>query len=188
MKKRIKIEEIPPVKESFAVPEGYFDSLLGKINDQKGGQQTFIKLSDIQPLEESFQVPEGYFEGLMDKIEVRRTQEDNVVSFRSRSIRIWGSLVAVACVAMVIVSVINFGPPAEVNHTNEYSSMLSIPDHEIASLMEERDDEFELTEEEIIEVIEFESTRSESTAIIEFLQEESEIDAGTEEEDFFESI
>jgi hypothetical protein len=54
--------------------------------------------------------------------------------------------------------------------------------------MEERDDEFELTEEEIIEVIEFEATRSESTAIIEFLQEESEIDAGTEEEDFFESI
>jgi len=60
----------------------------------------------------------------------------------------------------------------------------NIPDKEIASLLNDRDDEFELTDEEIIEVIQHETKKDETTAIINFLEE----DGGDEEEDFLESI
>src|SRR5688500_8064854 len=100
MKKRIQIQDIQPLKESFKVPEGYFDSLQAKIDAKKGEQNKQIRLEDIPKLEESYQVPEGYFDGLIEKIEERKQVEDNVVKFRSTRIKIWGSIVAAACVTM----------------------------------------------------------------------------------------
>lgn len=184
MKKRIQIEDIQPLKDSYKVPEGYFESLSPKIEAKKGERDPFIRLEDISPLVESYKVPEGYFEGLMDKIEERKAVVDNVVSFRSRRIKILGAFVAAACLAMVVISVINFGPETIVEPVVASDTRLkNISDTEIASLLTERDDEFELTEEEIIEVIVHETAKDESTAIIDFLEEDV-----TGNEDFLEEI
>lgn len=196
MKKRIQIQDIQPLKESFKVPEGYFDSLLEKINAKKGGQNKQIKLEDIPKLEETYQVPEGYFDGLIEKIEERKQVEDNVVKFRSPRIKIWGGIVAAACVAMIVISVINFGgnTPDGGGLAVEDSLSIrlkSIPDNEIACLMDDGcNEEFMLTDEEIIEVIRYETKQSESTAIIDFLEEEGTLDdgSGTEDVEFIESI
>ena len=188
-KPKINIDEIKLLKDSYKAPEGYFDSLADRIEGRKNEKLPLIQLEDIAPIEESYQVPGGYFEGLMDKIEERKDMEDNVVSFRRRKIRVWGSFVAAACIAMVVLSVINFGDNTTTPIVSGGSHKLNISDHEIASLLDDRDDEFELTEDEIIEVIEHESLQSESTAIIDFLQEEDDLDGGvTDEEDFLESI
>lgn len=186
-KKRIQIEDIQPLEESFKAPDGYFDSLLQKIEANRESLNELIKLSSIPRLEESYQAPEGYFEGLMDRIEERKSIEANVVAFRSRRIKILGSMVAAACIAIVVLSVVNFGPSIGDDKV-DYSSVINIPDHEIASLMEDRDDEFQLTEEEIIEAIEYVSLESESTAIIDFLQEDGDLESVEDEADFLESI
>lgn len=197
MKKRIQIQDINPLKESFKTPEGYFDLLLDKINSSKGDQNKEIKLEDIPKLEDSFQVPEGYFDTLADKLEERKHQENYTVKFRSTRIKILGGMVAAACVAMIMVSVVNFGGTNSENilannaHEDSLSVRLkSIPDHEIALLLNDRDDEFNLTDDEIIEVIEHETKESESTAIIDFLEEEGTLDdePETEDDEFIESI
>ena len=188
---KINIDEIKRLEESYLAPDGYFDSLADRIEARKDEKMPLISIEDINSIEESYQVPEGYFEGLMEKIEERKNIEDNVVSFRQRKIRIWGSFVAAACIAMVVVSVINFGPTTQPLIISDGSDVhgLNISDSEIASLLNERDDEFVLTEEEIIEVIEHESVKSESTAIIDFLQEEDDLDGGvTDDDDFLEEI
>ena len=137
MKTKITIDDIKLLKDSYQVPEGYFDSLADKIEARKDEKLALIQLEDIDPIEESYQVPEGYFEGLMDKIEERKDMEDNVVSFRRRKIRIWGSFVAAACIAMVVLSVINFGPdavaPSIVSGGNQ---TINVSDYEIASLLD----------------------------------------------------
>jgi hypothetical protein len=189
MNKRIQIQDIQPLKESFRVPDGYFDSLANQIEAKKGDRNVQVKLEDIPKLEESYQVPDGYFEGLVDKIEERKLLEDNVVSFRSTRIRIWGGMVAAACIAIVVVSVINFGGASSQDKLadGKMDRIKNIPDKEIASLMNERDDEFELTEDEIIDVIDHATKQSESTAIINFLQDDGTMDdAG--DENFIESI
>lgn len=192
MKPKINIDEIKPLKDSYKVPEDYFDSLADRIEARKDEKMPLIRIEDINPIEESYQAPEGYFDGLMDKIEQRKVVEDNVVSFRRRKIRIWGSFVAAACIAMVVLSVINFGPTVtetQLSDGSDVGRMVNIPDREIASLLSDRDDEFDLTEDEIIEVIQHESVKSESTAIIDFLQEDCNPDGGGEaEDDFLESI
>lgn len=195
MKKRIQIQDIQPLKESFKVPEGYFDLLSGKIDAKKGEQNKQIKLEDIHKLEETYQVPEGYFDGLVEKIEERKQGEDNVVKFRSTRIKIWGGIVAAACVAMIVVSVIDFGgnaPDGGIAKEDSLSIRLkNIPDNEIACLMDDGcNEEFMLTDEEIIDVIRYETKQSESTAIIDFLEEEGTLDdgSGTEDEEFIESI
>ena len=193
MKKRVHITDLPPLKESYQVPEGYFDSLAEKIEAGKSSITPWMHVEDVAPLAESYQVPEGYFDGLQEKIEQRKEAEGQVVSFRRKRVRIWASFVAAACIAMVVVSVIRIdtGEPAEtiaqVVNKNDYT-LKNIPDHEIASLLDERDDEFELTDEEIMEVIEHEAIQSESTAIIDFLQEDGSLNEVSSEEDFIESI
>jgi hypothetical protein len=196
MKKRIQIQDIQPLKESFQVPEGYFDLLSEKIEAKKGDQNKEIRLENIPKLEESYQVPEGYFDGLIEKIEERKDVEDNVVSFRKTRIRIWGGIVAAACVAMVIVSVINFGNNSSVNDGIALENSLSIrlknvPDNEIACLIDDDcNEEFILTEDEIIELIEHKAKQSESTAIIDYLEEDGTLEdgSGTSDEEFIESI
>jgi len=186
-KKKIELKDIQPLEESFKVPEGYFDSLAEKLETRKNEKESFILVEDIKPVQETFEVPEGYFEGLIDKIEERKDDEDNVVSFRRKRIRIWGSFVAAACIAMMVLSVIDFGEKTVTPNNNGFSNnnrIKNIPDKEIASLLNDRDDEFELTDEEIIEVIQHETKKDETTAIINFLEE----DGGDEEEDFLESI
>lgn len=184
-KKKIELNDIQPLKDTFKVPEGYFDSLAEKIEARKDQKDPYIRIGDIEPVQETFKIPEGYFDGLMERIEDRKDQEDNVVSFRKKRIRIWGAFVAAACIAMVVLSVVDFGnetiTPPDKTADNRIKN---ISDTEIASLLNERDDEFELTEEEIIEVIQHETKEDETTAIIDFLEE----DAGDEEEDFLESI
>ncbi len=183
-KPKIKIEDIQPLKDSYPIPEGYFDVLADKINQKKEEDLPLIKLEDITPLVESYQVPEGYFDGLMDRIEERKEIENNVVSFRSRRIKILGSLVAAACIAMVVVSVINFGPEVKDDQQVDNYSLKNISDKEMASLLNERDDEFELTEEEIIEIITHETIKDESTAIIHYLQEEDGLENNSDDENF----
>jgi len=107
-KKKIELKDIQPLEESFKVPEGYFDSLAEKLETRKNEKESFILVEDIKPVQETFEVPEGYFEGLIDKIEERKDDEDNVVSFRRKRIRIWGSFVAAACIAMMVLSVMDF--------------------------------------------------------------------------------
>ena len=186
-KKKIELKDIPPLEESFKVPEGYFDSLSKKLDAKKNEKDSFVHVEDIEPVLETFKVPEGYFDGLMEKIEERREQEDNVVAFRRRRIRVWGSFVAAACIAMVVLSLINLGTET-VTTPNDVlvneNKLKNISDVEIASLLNDRDDEFELTDEEIIEVIQHETKEDETTAIIDFLED----DGGNEEEDFLESI
>src|SRR4051812_7341937 len=109
-KKKIYIKDIIPPEESFKVPEGYFDSLAEKLETRKNEKDPFLRIADIQPMQETFKIPEGYFDGLIERIEERKDQEDNVVSFRRKRIRIWGSFVAAACIAMVVLSVVNLGP------------------------------------------------------------------------------
>jgi len=191
MKKRIHIQNIDPLKESFHAPDGYFDSLTDKINSVKGSLNSEVKIDDIIKLEESFKTPEGYFDELASKIEERKHEENYTVKFRSTRIKIFGGMVAAACIAMIVISVINFGSPNNqhilVSNTAEDSLSIrlkSIPDHEIALLMNDRDDEFNLTDEEIIEVIEHEKNESESTAIIDFLEE----DESLEDEELIETI
>lgn len=198
MEKRIQIKDIPPLKESFKVPEGYFDSLSEKINTKKGDQNKQIRLDNISKLEDSFHVPEGYFDGLIEKIEERKQVEDNVVSFRKTRIRIWGGIVAAACVTMIIVSVINFGggkTPGELAEGKPRMDTLSariknIPDNEIACLMDDCNDEFMLTDDEIIEVIVHTTKQSESTAIIDYLKDDGTLEdgSGAGDEEFIESI
>lgn len=193
MKKRIQIQDIQPLKESFKVPEEYFDSLSEKINAKKGEQNKQIRLENIPKLEETYQVPEGYFDGLIEKIDERKVQEDNVVKFRSTRIKIWGGIVAAACVAMIVVSVINFGgnTPGTADEDSLSFRIKNIPDHEIACLMDDGcNEEFMLTDEEIIEVIEHENNQSESNAIIDFLEEEGTLDdgSGSGDEELIESI
>lgn len=190
MKPKITIDEIKRLNESYKAPDGYFDSLADKIDARKEEKLPLIRISDIVPIEESYQVPEGYFEGLMEKIEERKGDENNVVKFRQRRIRIWGSFVAAACITLVVVSAINFGPKngnADTFANLPSNRLEKISDKEIASLLEDRDDEFQLTEDEIIEVIEHETVESESTAIIDFLQDE-DLDGVNEDEDFLDEI
>ncbi len=197
MKKRIQIQDINPLKESFNTPEGYFDSLADKINTIKGEQNSSIQLEDIGKLEESFHVPEQYFDSLFERIEERKHQENYTVKFRNTRIKILGGMVAAACIAMIVISVINFGNSNPnntlTNNINEDSLSIrlqNVPDHEIAQLMSDRDDEFNLTDEEIVEVIEHETNESESTAIIDFLEEDRVLEDGSEtgNEEIFESI
>ncbi|MCK0189265.1 hypothetical protein [Arenibacter sp. F20364] len=47
---------------SFKVPDGYFDTLSGKIMDKVAKEETSM------PPSEGFKVPEGYFENLNDKL------------------------------------------------------------------------------------------------------------------------
>ncbi len=193
MKKRIQIHDIQPLKESFAAPEGYFDSLSEKINAKKGDRNTQIKLEDLSKLEESFQAPEGYFEGLMEKIDERKSVEENVVTFRSTRIKVLGAIVAAACITMIVVSVVNFGGKSEdkaIVKTNPSNYIKNIPDNEVACLMDDCNDEFMLTDDEIIEVINHETKQTESTAIIDFLEEEGTLEdgSGAGDEEFIESI
>jgi hypothetical protein len=186
-RKKIELKNIQPLEESFKVPEAYFDSLAEKLEARKKENGLFIQINNIQPVQETFKVPEGYFEGLMEKIEERKDQEDNVVSFRRKRIMIWGSFVAAACIAMVVLSVVNLGPGVTTPPHNGFAKenrLKNISDKEIASLLNERDDEFELTDEEIIEVIQHETKADETTAIINFLEE----DGDNGDEDFLESI
>lgn len=190
MKTRIKIEDIEPLKDSFQVPNGYFDGLMDQIDQRKDQTLPPINLNSLPKMEESFEVPDGYFEGLMKNIEERKHENDHVVTFRSRRIRMWGSFVAAACVTLVVLSVIKWGNQSEKDALAGMNNRLeNISDAEIAGLLGERDDEFELTEEEIIEVITYETVKDESTAIIDYLEEEESIDGDiTEDEDFLESI
>ncbi len=190
MKPKINIDQIKLLKESYQAPEGYFDSLVDRINSLKDESLPPVKIEELNKPEESYQVPEEYFDGLMEKIEERKGLEDNVVAFRSKRIRIWGSFVAAACIALVVVSVINFGKGPEVKPFVDGSRPgqdINVTDSEIALLLEDNDDEFDLTEEEIIDVLVHENIQSESTAIIDFLEDEGGLE-DEEEEDFLESI
>lgn len=190
MKKRVKIEDIEALKDSFQLPDGYLDGLVDKINLKKDDALPFVSLNDIPALEESYEVPEGYFDGLLSKIEERKEETNDVVEFRSRRIKIWGSFVAAACITLVVLSVVKWGNNIENNSTSVLNTKLeNIPDAEIAGLLDDRDDEFELTEEEIIEVITYETAKDESTAIIDYLEDEGTMDDElTDDEDFLESI
>lgn len=190
MKTRIKIEDIEPLKDSFQVPDDYFEGLMDRINQRKDQPLPPVSLDSLSKLEESFSVPDGYFDGLFDKIDERKNDSDNMVTFRSRRIRIWGSFVAAACITLVVLSVIKWGNQPEPEPLANLNSRLeNISDAEIAGLLNERDDEFELTEEEIIEVITYESVKDESTAIIDYLEEEEGLEGDiTEDEDFLEAI
>ena len=185
-RKKIQLKDIQPPEESFQVPEGYFDSLAEKLEALKVEKDPLIRIENIQPVQDTFQIPDGYFDGLMDRIEQRKEQEDNVVSFRRKRIRVWGAFVAAACIAMVVLSVVNLGTDPIVPSDGGIADirLKNISDKEIASLLNDRDDEFELTDEEIIEVIQHETKEEETTAIINFLEDDG--DSG--DEDFLESI
>jgi len=191
MKKQIKITDINPQAKSFSVPAGYFDSLNEKLQSKIQDEQPLVNLEQLNKSLDTFEVPEGYFETLGSAIleNAKKTEPDNIVSFRTRRIKIWGSMVAAACIAMIIISIFQFSNPTpdqpEIYVDN--SIIKRIPDHEIAALLQDRDDEFELTEDEILEVIEHESAESETSAIINFLEEDADI-SGTYQEDFIESI
>lgn len=185
MKPKIKIENIDTLKNSFVVPDDYFNGLEDKINARKDEPLPRIKVEELVKMDESFMVPEGYFDELITKIDQRRNDKDDVVEFRSRRLRIWGWMVAAACISLVVLSVIKWGNNMENKFVETDTRLENISDAEIAGLLEERDDEFELTEEEIIEVISYTSIQDESTAIIDYLEEESDY---TNDEDFLESI
>jgi hypothetical protein len=185
--KRIQITDIPPLKDSFKVPDGYFESLENELDLKKGAQEKYLRVDDIPVIKESFVVPEGYFDGLLSQVEERKLAEDQVVVFRKRRIKIWGSFVAAACVAMVVVSIVRFGPQPSPQQANS-TPHLNIPDKDIAGLLDDRDDEFALTDEEIIEVIEHETRKDESIAIINFLENEGDLEGTSDEAGFLEDI
>jgi hypothetical protein len=186
-KKRIQISDLPPLKDTYPVPDGYFEKLLQEVEAKKGAQEKLVRLEDIPVITKTYVVPDGYFEEMLNQVEEKKLAEDQVVVFRKRSIKIWGSMVAAACVAMVVISILRFGPqptPPVASSTPH----LNIPDAEIASLLEDRDDEFALTEEEIVEVIEHETRKDESIAIINFLENEEDIEGTLDEAGFLEDI
>lgn len=156
-----------------------------------------VNIHDIKPEPNSFEVPEGYFENFMAKLEPRLKEETTatkqVAMPAPRSSRMWIGWVAAASVVAVIVGGIAFNEltqtpaPTVVNITG-HGPHLAISDHAIVGLLAERDDEFELTDDELMELVEHEVQKSETTAIINFLEDEGDLDEDVEDEDFLGAI
>ncbi len=89
-------------KDTFGIPENYFDDFQDRLFDKIEGLEETPILNSIQERGDGFKVPEGYFETASDRILNKVEVAPKVVNlFRSKSLRYISSIAASVLICLM---------------------------------------------------------------------------------------